>query len=287
MYAQATRFLSERLPDRPEIGVVLGSGLGGFADELEDAVSIPYTEIPGWPRSTAAGHAGKFAYGTLGGVRCAVLSGRAHLYEGYSAARVTLGVRVLKLLGIRALILTCAAGGINTAYSQGALVLISDHINLQGANALAGANEQDFGPRFPDMTEAYSKSLRDVAMGAAAREKIELHEGVYAAVLGPSYETPAEIRFLRTAGADCGYRAAKDRSRGGARDRPARPGKVRPVIDEYNSGGRTRWIGCLRLHSAPGIMRMLRFRILKLELPSRLWTVPSTPDATSRTQAMG
>jgi purine-nucleoside phosphorylase len=181
---------------------VLGSGLGGFADELEDAVSIPYTEIPGWPRSTAAGHAGKFAYGTLGGVRCAVLSGRAHLYEGYSAARVTLGVRVLKLLGIRALILTCAAGGINTAYSQGALVLISDHINLQGANALAGANEQDFGPRFPDMTEAYSKSLRDVAMGAAAREKIELHEGVYAAVLGPSYETPAEIRFLRTAGAD-------------------------------------------------------------------------------------
>jgi purine-nucleoside phosphorylase len=202
MYAQAKRFLTERLRGRPEIGVVLGSGLGGFATELEDATSIPYAEIPGWPRSTAEGHAGNLVYGKIEDIPCVVMSGRTHLYEGYAAARVTFGVRVMKLLGIRALVLTCAAGGINTAYAQGALVLISDHINLQGANALVGANEEDFGPRFPDMTEAYSKRLRDLALIAAGRQRLDLHEGVYAAVLGPSYETPAEIRYLRTIGAD-------------------------------------------------------------------------------------
>ena len=202
MYPQAKRFLEERLPGKPLVGVVLGSGLGGFADELEDAVVVPYSDITGWPRSTAVGHAGKLVYGTLNGVACVALSGRAHLYEGYAPARVTFGIRVMKLLGIKALILTCAAGGINLGYSQGALVLISDHINLQGANALAGANEEDFGPRFPDMTEAYSGRLRDLARSIGRREGVDLHEGVYAAMLGPSYETPAEIRFLRTIGAD-------------------------------------------------------------------------------------
>ena len=202
MYAQAKRFLSERMPGQPSVGVVLGSGRGDFADELEDAVTIPYADIPGWPRSTAVGHAGKLVFGNLGRIPCAVMSGRAHLYEGYAAARVTFGIRVLKLLGLRALVLTCAAGGINTAYSQGALVLISDHINLQGTNVLVGANEEDFGPRFPDMTETYSKSLRDVALVVGGKQRLDLHEGVYAAVLGPSYETPAEIRFLRTIGAD-------------------------------------------------------------------------------------
>jgi purine-nucleoside phosphorylase len=190
------------MPAPPAIAVVLGSGLGGFADELAGRVEIPYAEIPGWPRSTAVGHAGRLEFGDLAGVPLAVLSGRAHLYEGYSPARVTYGMRIMRLLGVRSVILTNAAGGINPDYGQGALVAISDHINLQGVNPLAGANEDDFGPRFPDMSEAYSADYRRIAREAAARLGIELREGVYAAMLGPSYETPAEIRFLRTIGAD-------------------------------------------------------------------------------------
>ena len=140
------------MPAAPSMGVVLGSGLGGFADELTNRVEVPYSEIPGWPRSTAIGHAGKLVFGQLDGVNLAVLSGRAHLYEGYSPGRVTYAMRVLKLLGAKSVVLTNAAGGINLALQQGGLVLISDHINLQGANPLVGANEDDFGPRFPDMS---------------------------------------------------------------------------------------------------------------------------------------
>ncbi|MDZ4797502.1 MAG: purine-nucleoside phosphorylase [Bryobacteraceae bacterium] len=202
MYQQTKRYVEDRLPAKPRIAVVLGSGLGDFARELTDPVEMPYAEIPGWPRSTAVGHAGKLIFGYLDGIPMIALAGRAHLYEGYSPGRVTYAMRILHLLGIPSVILTNAAGGINLAYGQGALVMISDHINLQGVNPLAGANEDDFGPRFPDMSDAYNAGYRAVATEVAAGLGIELPEGVYAAMLGPSYETPAEIRFLRTVGAD-------------------------------------------------------------------------------------
>jgi purine-nucleoside phosphorylase len=202
MFLQTKNFLVERMPFAPAVAVVLGSGLGAFADELETAVEIPYADIPGWPRSTAVGHAGKLVFGRLQGVDVVVLSGRAHLYEGYSPGRVTYAIRVLRLLGVKSVVLTNAAGGINLSLQRGGLVLISDHINLQGVNPLVGANEDDFGPRFPDMTEVYSASHRQIATETARELGISLGEGVYAAVLGPSYETPAEIRFLRTIGAD-------------------------------------------------------------------------------------
>ena len=199
---EAIRYLEARISARPRIGVVLGSGLGAFADELAGRVEIPYADIPGWPRSTAAGHAGKLVFAKLGDLHVAVMSGRAHLYEGHSQAAATLGVRVLGQLGVRGFVFTNAAGGINLSYRQGALVLISDHINLQGSNPLAGPNDDALGPRFPDMSEAYSKAWRETAGQVAAGLGIPLPEGVYAALLGPSYETPAEIRFLRAIGAD-------------------------------------------------------------------------------------
>jgi purine-nucleoside phosphorylase len=186
----------------PRIAVVLGSGLGAFADVLADAVSIRYSEIPGWPASTAVGHSGKLVFGRLGKLDIAVMAGRAHLYEGYSPAQVTFGVRVLHRLGARSVVFTNAAGGINLSYRQGALVLISDHINLQGSHPLIGPNDDSVGPRFPDMSEAYSSRYRATAREVAQELKIQLEEGVYAALTGPSYETPAEIRYLRTIGAD-------------------------------------------------------------------------------------
>ena len=186
----------------PRVGVVLGSGLGAFADELSDRTEIDYADIPGWPRSTAVGHAGKLVLGSVDGVSLAVLAGRAHLYEGYTTVQVVFPVRVLRRLGVKSIIFTNAAGGINLSYSQGALVLISDHINLQGTNPLAGPNDESLGPRFPDMSEAYNQRFRQIARETAAGQGIELAEGVYAALLGPSYETPAEIRALRTLGAD-------------------------------------------------------------------------------------
>jgi purine-nucleoside phosphorylase len=186
----------------PRIAVVLGSGLGAFADELDDPVAIPYSQIPGWPASTAAGHSGKLVFGKLNKLDVAVMAGRAHLYEGYTPAQVTMGVRVLRHLGVRSIVFTNAAGGINLSYRQGALVLISDHINLQGLNPLIGPNDDSEGPRFPDMTEAYSAAYRAKAHQVAQQLKIQLDEGVYAALTGPSYETPAEIRYLRTIGAD-------------------------------------------------------------------------------------
>jgi len=184
------------------IGVVLGSGLGAFADTLDHRKETPYSEIHGWPVSTAAGHAGKLVAGRIGKTEVIVLAGRAHLYEGYSAAQVTFGIRELARRGVRSLVLTNAAGGINLEYRPGDLVLISDHINLMGANPLTGPNDDALGPRFPDMSEAYSREYRETAKLAAKDLGIPLREGVYAALSGPSYETPAEIRYLRIIGAD-------------------------------------------------------------------------------------
>jgi len=187
---------------RPTIGVVLGSGLGAFAGELSNRIEIPYAEIPGWPVSTAVGHAGKLVIGELENIHVAVMAGRAHLYEGNSPAQCVYGVRVLGALGVRSMVFTNAAGGINLAYQRGGLVLISDHINLQGCNPLVGPNDDSLGPRFPDMSEAYSRAHRQTAKQVAAELGIAVSEGVYAALLGPSYETPAEIRYLRAIGAD-------------------------------------------------------------------------------------
>ena len=186
----------------PRVAVVLGSGLGAFADELTNPLSIPYGDIPGWPQSTAVGHAGKLVIGSLDGVEVAELAGRAHFYEGYTASEVTTGVRVLAQLGVKSMVFTNAAGGINLSYQQGGLVLISDHINLQGLNPLIGPNDDALGPRFPDMSDAYCAAYRTIARQVARELRLDLREGVYAALSGPSYETPAEIRFLRTIGAD-------------------------------------------------------------------------------------
>jgi len=198
----AAAFLSSQTALRPQIGLVLGSGLGAFADQLSESVRIPYAQIPSFPRSTAVGHAGQMVVGKAGDISVVAMQGRVHLYEGYSAAEVAFPTRVLGRMGVRALILTNAAGGINLAYQQGALVVITDHINLQGQNPLVGPNDERFGPRFPDMTRAYFKPYRLVALAAGRLRGQAIYEGVYAGLLGPSYETPAEIRYLRTIGAD-------------------------------------------------------------------------------------
>jgi purine-nucleoside phosphorylase len=186
----------------PAIAVVLGSGLGAFADELENSVAIPYADIPNFPHSTAIGHAGRLVVGKIGALTVAVMQGRVHQYEGYSSREAAFPIRVLARLGVKSLVLTNAAGGINSAYAQGALVVLSDHINLQGSNPLTGPNDDRLGPRFPGMSEAYSPGYRRIAQEAARELGIELKAGVYAALAGPSYETPAEIRYLRTIGAD-------------------------------------------------------------------------------------
>jgi purine-nucleoside phosphorylase len=195
-------------PTAPTLGVILGSGLGNFATQVEDATTIAYSDIPGWPLSTVEGHSGKLVLGVIGGVQVAVMQGRVHAYEGYSMSEVTFPTRVLGLLGCTQLIVTNAAGGINTSYGEGTLVAISDHINLTGTNAALGPNEPRFactktsGLRFFDMTTAYSPRLRQLAHAEAERQHIPLPDGVYLAVLGPSYETAAEIRAFRTLGAD-------------------------------------------------------------------------------------
>jgi purine-nucleoside phosphorylase len=198
----AAQSVLQRTSLRPRIGLVLGSGLGGFADSLGDATRIPFADIPAFPRSTAIGHAGQMVIGKSGALPVAVMQGRVHLYEGYSAEQVAFPMRVFGRMGIHAVILTNAAGGINLNYQQGALVLIRDHINLQGTNPLAGPNDDRFGVRFPDVTHAYDKQYRAIAQEEAAKLGMTLHEGVYAALLGPSYETPAEINYLRIIGAD-------------------------------------------------------------------------------------
>jgi len=199
---EATAAVRARIGEVPRTAIVLGSGLGDFANRLEDAVSLPYETLPHWPLSRVVGHEGRLVVGRAKGKVVAALAGRCHLYEGHDARTVTFAVRALGRLGIQNLILTNAAGGVNTSFSQGALMVIDDHINLTGANPLVGANDDRFGARFPDMTEVYSRSLRAATDRAAARIKLSLPHGVYAALLGPSYETPAEIRYLRTIGAD-------------------------------------------------------------------------------------
>ena len=198
----AISYLKSRVTHEPKVAVVLGSGLGAFADELSERHEIPYGDIPGWPVSTAVGHAGKLVLGSLDRLPVAVMAGRCHLYEGYTMPQVTMGVRALHSLGVQSIVFTNAAGGINLSYRQGGLVLVSDHINLQGANPLMGPNDDSLGPRFPDMTDAYSAEARALARSVAQELGIDLAEGVYAAMTGPSYETPAEIRYLRAIGAD-------------------------------------------------------------------------------------
>ena len=185
-----------------EIGVILGSGLGAYADQLENAVRLPYADIPGFPRSTVAGHAGLWCCGTLHGKRVAMMQGRFHYYEGYSMQDVTLPVRVMQQLGIKTLIVTNACGGVNLSYKPGDLMVISDIFSMTGQNPLIGPNLDAFGPRFPDMSCAFDKELRALAHTCANEQGFSLQEGVYAQMTGPSYETPAEIRMLRTLGAD-------------------------------------------------------------------------------------
>ena len=203
----AARLVESKTALRPAVGVVLGSGLGAFADSLVHSVRIPYSQLPGMPEATAIGHRGEFVVGTLGAngagiIDVAVMSGRFHLYEGYTAKQVVTGVRLFRELSVKQVVLTNAAGGINPEYARGALVLITDHINLQGTNPLVGTNDPDLGARFPDMTEAYSPRMRAIARETSVELGIHLYEGVYAAVVGPSYETPAEIRYLKAIGAD-------------------------------------------------------------------------------------
>ena len=202
MIREAVQYIQSRARAKPAVAVVLGSGLGAFASELSETIDIPYCGIPGWPGSTAVGHEGKLVLGQLAGRPVAVMAGRAHLYEGYSAAQVTYGVRVLGSMGVRSMVVTNAAGGINLSLQRGHLVLISDHVNLQAVNPLVGPNDDALGPRFPDLSDAYSVRFRNTAKQVAADLGIAIREGVYAAVIGPSYETPAEIRYLRTIGAD-------------------------------------------------------------------------------------
>jgi len=199
---QAASLLLTRIGRVPDVAIVLGSGLGEFADGLLDVITTPYAEIPNWPASKIIGHAGKLVTGTLAGKRVAALSGRAHFYEGHDLRTVTFATRVLGLVGVKQVILTNAAGGINVSFTPGTLMVIDDHINLVGSNPLIGANEDRFGPRFPDMTDVYSARLRAIADAAATARGIKVEHGIYVALHGPSYETPAEIRFLRAIGAD-------------------------------------------------------------------------------------
>ncbi|HEX6185419.1 MAG TPA: purine-nucleoside phosphorylase [Pyrinomonadaceae bacterium] len=198
----AARFLRTRIDADVRVALVLGSGLGAFADQLEDAEAVPYVEIPGFARPTVEGHAGRLVLGRVGGVAVAAMQGRFHFYEGYTLEEVTFPIRVLGLLGAKSLVLTNAAGGLNNSYEQGALILISDHLNLMGTNPLLGRNDARFGPRFPDMTEVYDREYQDAAIAESREMGLELRRGIYAALTGPSYETPAEIRMLRLLGAD-------------------------------------------------------------------------------------
>jgi purine-nucleoside phosphorylase len=198
----AARVIRSRTAEEPRIALVLGSGLGGFADDFEDAVAIHYEDIPGFMRSTAEGHAGRLVVGKIDNVPLLAMQGRVHYYEGYSLEDVTFPIRVFKLLGIKTLILTNAAGGINIELDQGALMVISDHLNLMGVNPLRGTNDDRFGPRFPDMTAVYSPELQQLTIEEANAIGVEMRRGVYAALSGPSYETPAEIVLLRNFGAD-------------------------------------------------------------------------------------
>jgi purine-nucleoside phosphorylase len=199
---RAAKFILAKAKLRPRVGLVLGSGLGAFADELEGATRVDYKKIPHFPRSTAIGHAGRMVIGKVGDVPVAAMQGRVHFYEGYAQREVIFPIRVMARMGIRAALITNAAGGINRDFKQGCLVVLRDHINLQGTNPLIGSNEERFGVRFPDMTQVYWKPYQDAALREGKRLGVEMSQGVYAALTGPSYETPAEIRYLRAIGAD-------------------------------------------------------------------------------------
>jgi purine-nucleoside phosphorylase len=198
----ATRIIRARTTVEPRIAVVLGSGLGGFADDFEEPVAIPYDDIPGFMRSTAQGHAGRLVIGKIDGIPVLAMQGRLHYYEGYSLDEVTFPVRTFGVLGIKTLVLTNASGGINVQLSEGALMVISDHLNLMGVNPLRGPNDERFGPRFPDMSAVYSPELQELVVEEAKAIGIEVRRGIYGALSGPSYETPAEIHLLRNLGAD-------------------------------------------------------------------------------------
>lgn len=199
---QTTAYISEKLHVQPKVGLILGSGLGVLADEIEQSVKIKYTDIPGFPESTVEGHAGQLVIGELQGLPVLAMQGRFHYYEGYGLDKVTFPVRVMKELGIETVVVTNAAGGINSSFSPGDLMLITDHINNVGANPLIGPNDQEYGVRFPDMSTAYNGQLREMAKKAAAKLAFSLKEGVYVWNSGPSYETPAEIRMLQKLGGD-------------------------------------------------------------------------------------
>lgn len=202
---EAARFVRSKTRQTPSVALILGSGLGAFADALEEPDVISYGSIPYFPQSTVSGHAGRLVIGRFGETTVVVMQGRFHLYEGYPAEQIVFPVRVLEALGVKRLIVTNAAGAVNADFAPGELMLITDHINLTGRNPLIGANDERLGPRFPDMTEAYSPALRRLFTEAAAEEKITLRQGVYVAITGPAYETPAEIRMYRVLGADaCG-----------------------------------------------------------------------------------
>lgn len=199
---EAAKYILCKTKLRPKIALVLGSGLGAFAGEFDAATKIPYAKIPNFPRSTAIGHAGQLVLGKIDDIAVAGMQGRVHLYEGYSAKQVAFPVRVFQRMGVKAIIVTNAAGGINLNYSEGALVALRDHINLQGTNPLVGPSDDRFGPRFPDMTQAYDPEFRRFVSEAGKKLALTLHEGVYLALAGPNYETPAEIHSFRTLGAD-------------------------------------------------------------------------------------
>jgi purine-nucleoside phosphorylase len=199
---EAADAIRTRVLDVPRVAIVLGSGLGDFAGGLSGGISMPYGDLPHWPGSRVIGHEGRLVVGAVRGRTIAALAGRCHAYEGHDLRTVTFAVRAVGLLGVKTLILTNAAGGVNPGFAQGALMVIDDHINLIGGNPLVGANDDRFGPRFPDMTEVYSARLRRIADEYGREIGMTLAHGIYAAVLGPSYETPAEIRYLRTIGAD-------------------------------------------------------------------------------------
>ena len=199
---QTVAYLRNRTNFEPQIGIILGTGLGNFISQIEVTHSIPYEEIPHFPISTVKGHQGTLVFGTINKMPVVVLKGRFHFYEGYSMQQVTFPVRVLKFLGIRHLFLSNASGGTNADYHVGDIMIIRDHINLCGHNPLTGTNDERLGPRFPDMSEVYDKQLISMAQEIATRQKLNFHTGVYAAVTGPNYETPAEYRYIRTIGAD-------------------------------------------------------------------------------------
>ncbi|MDN4067426.1 purine-nucleoside phosphorylase [Paenibacillus vini] len=202
MIREAADYIRSKTKTTPKVGLILGSGLGVLADHIEEATSIPYHEIPYFPQSTVEGHAGELMIGTLNGTPVVLMKGRFHMYEGYGPELTAFPVRVMKELGVKTLLVTNAAGGINTSFQPGDLMLISDHINLTGTSPLIGQNDNELGPRFPDMSQAYSRRLRELARKTAEQNGVPLQEGVYVGLLGPSYETPAEIRMLRTLGGD-------------------------------------------------------------------------------------